>query len=179
MEGRRTADEPGPVLRAEGDLDGARHMFEASLRISRRNGDSRGMAYDCLYLACLAGDMGDWDRAGVLHGFAQVFQDRAGIPRDEFDERYRQDSLAQAHARMGDEPLERACARGMAFSLEKAFDLATAAAEPGPGAAPPLPSVNAVRSHLERVRDKAGARRPSRTGPLRHPGWHRLGRPPA
>ena len=99
MEGRRTADEPGPVLRAEGDLDGARHMFEASLRISRRNGDRRGIAYDCLYLACLAGDMGDWDRAGVLHGFAQVFQDRAGIPRDEFDERYRQDSLAQARAR--------------------------------------------------------------------------------
>jgi hypothetical protein len=80
--------------------------------------------------------MGDWDRAGVLHGFAQVFQDRAGIPRDEFDERYRQDSLAQARARMGDEPLERACAQGMTFSLEKAFDLATAAAEPGPGAAP-------------------------------------------
>ena len=126
----------GLILRAEGDLDGARHMFEASLRISRRNGDSRGIAYDCLYLACLAGDLGDWDRAGVLHGFAQVFQDRAGIPRDEFDERYRQDSLAQARARMGEEQLERACAEGMALSLEKAFDLATAAAEPGPGAAP-------------------------------------------
>ena len=37
---------------------------------------------------------------------------------------------------MGDEQLERACAQGMALSLEKAFDLATAAAEPGPGAAP-------------------------------------------
>jgi tetratricopeptide (TPR) repeat protein len=99
----------GLILRAEGDLDGARSMFGASLRISRRNGDSRGIAYDCLYLACLAGDLGDWDRAGVLRGFAQVFQDRAGIPRDEFDERYRQDSLAQARARRGDEQLERAC----------------------------------------------------------------------
>jgi DNA-binding CsgD family transcriptional regulator len=103
---------------------------------------------------------------------------------------------------MGDEQLERACAQGMALSLEKAFDLATAAAEPGPGAAPavtvPAPgqatadgsagplsereraivallaggrptdaqiaerlfvSVNTVRSHLERIRDKTGARR--------------------
>jgi DNA-binding CsgD family transcriptional regulator len=198
-EGAEVPANLGLLLRAEGDLDGARHMFEESLRISRRNGDSRGMAYACLYLACLAGDLGDWDRAGALHGSAQVFQDRAGIPWDEFDERYRQDSLAQARARLGDEQLERACAQGMALSLEKAFDLATAAAEPDPGAGPAVPapgqstadgsagplsererdivallaggatdaqiaerlfvSVNTVRSHLERIRDKTGARR--------------------
>ena len=60
----------GLALRAEGDLDGARSMFEASLRISRRNGDSRGMAYGILYLTCVTGDLGDWGRAGVLHGSA-------------------------------------------------------------------------------------------------------------
>jgi tetratricopeptide (TPR) repeat protein len=54
----------GLALRAEGDLYGARSMFEASLRISRRNGDSRGMAYGILYLTCVTGDLGDWDRAG-------------------------------------------------------------------------------------------------------------------
>ena len=234
----------GLMLRAEGDPDGARSMFEASLRISRRNGDSRGMAYACLYLACVAGDAGDWDLAGVLHGSAQAFQDRAGIRWDKFDAHYRQDSLDQARARMGDEQLERAYAQGTALSLEKALDLAlsreaglrdrdhahlratlgdaafevayrhgrtlsqvdaialaTAAAEPDPGAAPavtvPAPgqatadgsaallsererdivallaggatdaqianrlflSVNTVRSHLERIRDKTGARR--------------------
>jgi len=99
-------------------------MFEACLRISRRNGDSRGLAYACLYLACVAGDLGDWDRAGVLHGSAQVFQEGAGIPWDEFDGRYRQDSLAQARACMDDEQLERAYARGMALSLKEALDLA-------------------------------------------------------
>ena len=114
----------GLMLRAEGDLDGARSIFEASLRASRRNGDCRGMAYACLYLACLAGDLGDWDRVGALHGSAQAFQDRAGIPWDEFDTRCRQDSLAQARARMGDERLERAYAQGMALSLEEALDLA-------------------------------------------------------
>ena len=41
----------GWVLRAEGDLDGARSTLEAALRVSRRNGDSRGMACACLYLA--------------------------------------------------------------------------------------------------------------------------------
>jgi len=209
-EGAELPGNLGLILRAEGDLDGAQSMFEASLRISRRNGDSRGVAYACLYLACLAGDAGDWDRAGVLHGCAQVFQDRAGIPWDEFDARYRQDSLAQARARTGDEQLDKAYAQGMALSLEKALDLALSRqagprdrgqlrttradaaieAVPAPGqataggSADPLSgrerdimallaggatdaqiaerlflSVNTVRSHLERIRDKTGARR--------------------
>jgi predicted ATPase/class 3 adenylate cyclase/DNA-binding CsgD family transcriptional regulator len=234
----------GLMLRAEGDPDGARSMFEASLRISRRSGDIRGMTYGCLYLACIAGDAGEWDLAGVLHGSAQALQDRMGVPWDEFDARCRQDSLAQARAHMGDQQLEQACAQGMALSLEKALDLAlsreaelrdrdhahlratlgdaafeaayrhgrtlsqadaialaTAAAQPDPGVAPavtvpaadlaaadgsagPLSdrerdivallaggatdaqiaerlflSVNTVRSHLERIRDKTGARR--------------------
>ena len=114
----------GLALRAEGDLDGARSMFEASLRISRRHGYSRGMAYGILYLTCVTGELGDWGRAAVLHGSLQAFQDRAGIPWDEFDARQRQDSLAQARARMGDEQLERAYAQGLTLSLEKALDLA-------------------------------------------------------
>ena len=188
----------GLMLRAEGDFAGAGSMFEASLRISRRNGDSRGLAYACLYLACVACDTGDWARAGVLHGSAQVFQDRTGIPWDEFDGRYRQDSLARARAGMGDEQLEQAYARGMALSLEEALDLALSAGA-GHGAASAITasgqttaagnggllskrerdivallaggatdaqiagrlflSVNTVRSHLERIRDKTGARR--------------------
>ena len=70
----------GLVLRAEGDLHGARSMLEGALRIGRRTGDSKGMAGACLYLACLAGDAGDWDRAAALHGAAQAFQDRMSIP---------------------------------------------------------------------------------------------------
>ena len=120
----------GLVLRAEGDLHGARSMLEGALRIGRRTGDSKGMAGACLYLACLAGDAGDWDRAAALHGAAQAFQDRMSIPWEEFDARYRQDSLGQARAHLGDEQLERAYAQGMALSLEKALDLALR--RPGP-----------------------------------------------
>jgi predicted ATPase/class 3 adenylate cyclase/DNA-binding CsgD family transcriptional regulator len=187
----------GLALRAEGDPDGARSMFEASLRISRRHGDSRGMAYGILYLACVTGDLGDWDRAGVLHGSLQAFQDRTGIPWDEFDARYRQDSLAQARARLGDEQLERAYAQGTALSLDKALDLALSReAEPAPAVAVPAARLapagspagplsarerqimallaggasnakiaetlfvtpNTVRTHLDRIRDKTGAR---------------------
>ena len=121
----------GLVQRAEGDPGGARSTFEAGLRISRRNGDKLIMAEASLGLACLAGDAGDWDRAAALHGVAQAFIDRTGSPWQEFDARYRQDSLAQARAHLGDEQLERACAQGMALSLEKALDLAL----PGAGSA--------------------------------------------
>jgi tetratricopeptide (TPR) repeat protein len=114
----------GLVLRAEGDLNGARSTFEAALRIGRRNGHNSNMADAILGLACLAGDTGDWDRAAALHGAAQAFLDRTGNPWQGLDARDRRDSLDQARAHLGDEQLERAYAQGMAFSLEKALDLA-------------------------------------------------------
>jgi hypothetical protein len=114
----------GVVQRAEGDLDGARSTFEAELRISRRNGDNLSLATGCLHLACVTGDAGDWDRAATLHGVAQAFVDRMGSPWQELEARYRQDSLAQARARLGDEQLARAYAQGMALSLDQALDLA-------------------------------------------------------
>ena len=114
----------GVVLRAEGDLDGARSTLEAALRLSRRNGDSRGMAAAILNLACLAGDASDWDRAAALHGAAQAFLDRVSNQWAELAARHRRDSLDRARARLGDEQLERAYAHGMALSPEKALDLA-------------------------------------------------------
>jgi hypothetical protein len=112
------------VLRAEGDLDGARSAFEPALRIGRRDGDNWSMAEAIHRLACLAGDAGDWDRAAGLHGVAQAFLDRTGHPWQELEAHNRRDSLDQARAYLGDEQLERAYARGMTLSLEKALDLA-------------------------------------------------------
>jgi predicted ATPase/class 3 adenylate cyclase/DNA-binding CsgD family transcriptional regulator len=177
----------GLALRAEGDLDGARSMFEASLRISRQKGDTRGMAYGFLYLTCVTGDLGDWDRAALLHGSVQAFQDRTGLPWDDFDARCWQDSLARVRARLGDERLERAYAQGTALSLEQALDLALTvpAARRTPAGSPAGPlsareweimallaggasnakiaqtlfvTPNTVRTHLDRIRDKTGAR---------------------
>jgi predicted ATPase/class 3 adenylate cyclase len=125
--GQEDANVPGVlglVLRAEGDIDGARPTFEAALRIARRNGDTLNMAYAILGLACLAGDLGDWHRAAALHGAAQAFLDRTGHPWQELEARYRRDSLDQARAHLGDAQLERAYAQGLALSLDKALDLA-------------------------------------------------------
>jgi non-specific serine/threonine protein kinase len=121
----------GLVLRAEGDADGAQSAFWAALRISRRNGDNSGMAYAILGLACLAGDAGEWHRAGALHGAAQALLDRTRSPSSpEVEARNRRDSLAQVRAHLGDERLEQACAAGMALSLDQALDLALR--RPGP-----------------------------------------------
>jgi hypothetical protein len=120
----------GTVLRAEGDLDGARSTVEAALRIGRRNGDTWHMADAILELALLAGDTGDWDRAAALHGVAQALRDRTGNPWDESAARDRQDSLNQARAHLGDGQLERAYAQGMALSLDRALDLALGRAGP-------------------------------------------------
>jgi len=114
----------GWVLCQEGDPDGARSMFGAGLRVSRRNGDHSGIAYASLGLACLAADRGDWHQAGVLHGVAQAFLDRAGEPWEELEARYRRESLADVRARLGADEFDRAYAEGMALSVDEALDLA-------------------------------------------------------
>ena len=112
------------VLREEGDRKGAHSMIEEVLRVSRRSGENRDIAAACMYLACLAGDRGDWSRAVTLHGAAQASQDRTKVPWDDLDNRFRRDSLAQARARLGDEQLDRVYALGMALSLDETIELA-------------------------------------------------------
>jgi hypothetical protein len=114
----------GLLLRAEHDLDAARSTLQEALRIGRRVGDKRTMAEAILGLAYLAGDLGDWQRAAVLHGAAQALLDQTGAPWDTFDARYRQEIVDQAGAALGDEQFQRAYARGMRLSFGQAIDLA-------------------------------------------------------
>jgi len=116
----------GWVLRQESDLDGARSMFGAGLRISRRNGELPGLAYAILGLACLAADLGDWQRAGELHGAAQAFLDQTGGHWEGVEARYRQDSLDQMRAHLGQEQFDQVYAKGTTLSLEEALDTALA-----------------------------------------------------
>ena len=111
----------GWAQREEGNHDGARSSFEASLRISRRSGEQPIMACAILGLGCLAADLGDWDRSALLHGVAQAFLDRSGEPWQDIEARYRQHNLAQVRAHLGDELLDRAYARGMALSIDQAL----------------------------------------------------------
>jgi len=114
----------GWVLRQEGDPDGARSMFEAGLRISRRDGDGSGLACASLGLACLAADLGDWHRAGELHGAAQALLDQTGQRWEQGEARYRQDSLDQVRAHLGQEQFDRVYAKGTTLSLKQALDVA-------------------------------------------------------
>jgi predicted ATPase len=120
----------GWVQRQDHDPDGARSSFAAALRISRRTGDRSGIAYASLGLACLAADRGDWHRAAVLHGVAQAFLGPTGQLWEHLEARYRQDSLDQVRAHLGQEQLEPAYSRGMALSSDQALDLASGKALP-------------------------------------------------
>jgi predicted ATPase/class 3 adenylate cyclase/Tfp pilus assembly protein PilF len=121
----------GWVLRAEHDLDGAWSRFGEALRTSRLIGSKRYMAGAINGLACLATDMGDWDRAAVLHGAAQALQDQTGVQRDRLDDSYRRESLGQAYATLGGEQAQRAYADGTALSLSQVVDLALRELPPG------------------------------------------------
>jgi len=120
----------GWVLRQDHDPDGARSSFEPALRLSRRSGDRADVAYASLGLACLAADEGDWPRAAMLHGVAQAFLDRTGLPWEELEARYRRDSLEQVRAHLGQDQLEQAHAASMALSFGEVLDLASGKALP-------------------------------------------------
>jgi len=120
----------GWVLRQDNDTEGARPMFEAALRVSRRNGDRSGLAYASLGLACLAADHGDWPRAAGLHGAAQAFIDQIAEPWQEPEARYRRDSLHKVRTSFGEEQSGRAYAKGTALSLDQALGLALGRTRP-------------------------------------------------
>ena len=120
----------GWVLRQDNDTEGARPMFEAALRVSRRNGDRSGLAYASLGLACLAADHGDWPRAAALHGAAQAFIDQIAEPWEEPEARYRRDSLHKVRTSFGEEQSGRAYAKGTALSLDQALGLALGRTRP-------------------------------------------------
>ena len=114
----------GWVLRVEGDPGAARPMFTTGLRGSVRTGERIGIGYAILGLACLAGDLGDWHRAAVLHGVAQAFVNNVGEPWQQLEAGYRHDSLGQIRAQLGDDRFELAYAEGMTLSLDDALDVA-------------------------------------------------------
>jgi len=120
----------GWVLREEGDAEGARGSFEEGLRIARRNGNRSEIGYASLGFACLAADQGDWRRGAVLHGVAQAFRDETGAQWEEPGLRYRQASLDEVRARLGDDEFERAFAQGRRLSIEESLDWALGTLRP-------------------------------------------------
>jgi predicted ATPase/DNA-binding XRE family transcriptional regulator len=114
----------GWVLREESDPDGARSMFEAAMRISRRNRDRICQAIASVGLACLAADRDDWHRAAELHGAAQAFLDLTGTQWEQPEARYRSDSLDEIRVRLGEEQFDRAYAKGSMLSLDVVIERA-------------------------------------------------------
>jgi predicted ATPase/class 3 adenylate cyclase len=120
----------GWVRRQEGDRDGAGTLFEEALRMSRKAGDTPCAASACLGLACVAGDIGDWQRASVLHGVAQSMLDTTGEPWDAAEGTYSKDSTERARVQLGDDEFNRGFSKGRHLRVEEAVDLALGRTEP-------------------------------------------------
>jgi predicted ATPase/class 3 adenylate cyclase len=122
-------DSLGEVLQAEHDLDGARSAYQDALRLSRRIGQKAALADALLHLARLAADTGQWYQAATLHGAAKALADQTGFVWDPDEEGYRQESLGQIAAAVGDDQLMQTYTQG-ALSLGDAIDLALAKSSP-------------------------------------------------
>jgi hypothetical protein len=121
----------GWLLREEGNGEGAVAAFAEVLRMSRRTGYRNGTASANLGLACLAADTGDWQRSAVLHGAAQAFVDQLGRPWLELEGRYREASIGEVLAGLGQAEFQRAYTRGRGLSFDEAFALALAGGRTG------------------------------------------------
>jgi predicted ATPase/class 3 adenylate cyclase/DNA-binding CsgD family transcriptional regulator len=192
----------GLVDLIDADPRSARRLFLASLDTARIIG-VRSAYVDGAFLglALAAGADADPTVAATLHGVADKHCQQAGRVFAGIDAGLRDRDHAQLRATLGDAAFEATYTRGRRLSRADAIALATAAAEPDPGAAPAVIvaaavqvaaedsagalsgrereivallaggatdaqiaerlflSVNTVRSHLERIRDKTGARR--------------------
>jgi predicted ATPase len=114
----------GWVLRLEGDEAGAADAFQQALRESHRAGNRPDIPYAALGLACHACDTGDWRRAAALHGFADAFLSSSGEPWQEPEHTFRQQSLDEARAHLGDTAFEAEYGRGTRLDLRSAVGLA-------------------------------------------------------
>ena len=114
----------GWVLRLEGDEAGAADAFRRALRESRRFGNRPDIPYATLGLACHAADTGDWRRAAILHGFADAFLGSSGEPWQDPEDVFRQQSLDEVRAHLGDADFEAEYGRGTRLDLRSAIDLA-------------------------------------------------------
>ena len=112
------------VLRAEGERESAGSVLQQQLLEGRRRGDRARIADAFLGLACLATDLGDWQRGATLHGTADALHDENGLAWLVPGGRHREVSIAEARARLGGDEFERSYAEGRGLSYLEAVDLA-------------------------------------------------------
>ncbi|MGO9964309.1 MAG: hypothetical protein ACLPUG_12910 [Acidimicrobiales bacterium] len=112
------------LLRAEGDKDSARALFEQTLRECRRQGDTTRAAFAVLGLACLAGDRELCHDAAVLHGMADVRFERMAQPYLDPEARYRSESIERVANHLGKEEFGRIYAEGKGRGPDEALEVA-------------------------------------------------------
>jgi uncharacterized protein HemY len=121
----------GGTALEEGDLAEAGRYYREALTIARDVSDRGGLAYLFDKMARLGGARGNSARAALLTGAAEALEETLGIATTESDFAVRENLLAEACARLGDDAVERLLADGRALPLGQAVSRAMEPEEEG------------------------------------------------
>jgi predicted ATPase/class 3 adenylate cyclase/DNA-binding CsgD family transcriptional regulator/Tfp pilus assembly protein PilF len=177
----------GLVEYLDGDPQRARSRFTEALPVARRLGNPEELAYALFGLALT--DLDNPARAALLHGAVDAAFEQLGVPIERMEAELRDADHLRLRAAMGDQAFEQAYQEGRRMQLDEAVALVEALledkrAEGLAAVGPKLSrrerelldlvaegltdaqiaerlyiSVKTVHSHLDRIRDKTGARR--------------------
>jgi predicted ATPase/class 3 adenylate cyclase/DNA-binding CsgD family transcriptional regulator len=182
-----TAANLGFVNLMNADAASARPLLISVLDTARATGEKTFVHVAILGLALAVGADGDPTVAATLHGAADHLYEQAGQAFDAVNLELRASSHARLAGALGEAAFEAAGRLGRTLSQADAMALALSAAQPDPGPTPgpagPLSAreaqilallaggasnakiaerlfvtPNTVRTHLDRIRDKTGAR---------------------
>ena len=119
------------VERQLGNLEQAEALAREALSIDYRRGDELAIPWKLNGLAAVAADRGDWERAAMLIGAADVTMEAAGGAWPPDERVHYERTVATLDRAMGPAAFERARAVGHSMSTAEAVDFALQARPAG------------------------------------------------
>ena len=117
------------MAQGQGDLAGARALYEESLTISRHLGDQGGIAEGLDGLACVARGQSQLSRAARLGGAASALRESIGSPQTPAEQETTDKTMGAVREALGGGAFAAAWDAGRAMSWEQAVEYALSEGE--------------------------------------------------